>query len=85
MFGSHGQAVINLQNFLASKGFLTATARGNFGLMTKKALIKYQTENGINATGYFGPMTRISINNMLKMSSGMNSNMNSGSMMNTGE
>ena len=76
MFGSRGQAVINLQNFLAEKGFLSASARGSFGMMTKKALMKYQSENGINATGYFGPMTRMSINNMLKMNSGgmMNDN-----------
>ena len=61
--GSTGAEVSALQNFLAAKGFLTATARGNFGPLTKKALADYQTSKGITpAAGYFGPKTQASVN-----------------------
>lgn len=45
--GSTGADVSALQNFLATKGFLTATARGYFGGLTKAALASYQTSKGI--------------------------------------
>jgi hypothetical protein len=61
--GSKGAEVSALQDFLASKGFLTATARGYFGLLTKAALAKYQASVGITpASGYFGAITRAQIN-----------------------
>ncbi len=67
-FGARGQAVINLQNILSEKGYLTATARGYFGPATRLALMKYQMANSINATGYYGPITRASINISSNMS-----------------
>ena len=82
--GARGQAVIALQNILADKGYLSATARGYFGGSTRAALIKYQMANSISATGYYGPMTRASIgmgSSMSMMHS--NSMMHSDSMMNT--
>ncbi|MCC7004707.1 peptidoglycan-binding protein [Candidatus Nomurabacteria bacterium] len=61
--GSTGAEVTALQNFLASKGYLSATARGYFGALTKAALAAYQTANGISpAAGYFGPVTRAAVN-----------------------
>lgn len=61
--GSKGADVTALQNFLASKGFLTATARGYFGALTKAALAKYQASVGITpASGYFGQITRAQLN-----------------------
>jgi len=61
--GSTGAEVSALQNFLASKGFLTATARGYFGALTKAAVAAYQTSKGISPTaGYFGPATRAAVN-----------------------
>ncbi len=51
--GSRGDDVSSLQKILA----LTPT--GFFGRLTRGALIKYQRENGILATGYFGPKTRL--------------------------
>ena len=60
--GSTGAEVTALQNFLASKGFLTASARGYFGALTKAAVKAYQTSKGISSTGYVGPMTRAALN-----------------------
>lgn len=61
--GSTGAEVSALQNFLASKGFLTASARGYFGALTKAAVAAYQTSKGIApAAGYFGPATRAAVN-----------------------
>ncbi|MEI6480269.1 MAG: peptidoglycan-binding domain-containing protein [bacterium] len=60
--GSTGAEVSALQNFLASKGFLTATARGYFGALTKAAVKAYQTSKGIAAVGNVGPQTRAALN-----------------------
>ena len=71
--GSKGDEVVSLQTFLMEKGFLnipSGVAKGYFGAKTKIALKKYQKENGINATGYFGAMTRAKFN----MSMGMMDN-----------
>jgi len=63
--GSRGPAVVALQSFLISKGFLTVsatTALGNFGGLTKAALAAYQASKGITpAKGYFGPITRAAV------------------------
>jgi peptidoglycan hydrolase-like protein with peptidoglycan-binding domain len=41
-------------------------AMGNFGPMTQSAVAAYQTSKGISpASGYFGPVTRASVNSMM--------------------
>ncbi len=64
--GFSGEDVVALQTFLEQKGFLimpSGVAKGYFGLLTKNALAKYQTSKGIiPAVGYFGPITRKSVN-----------------------
>jgi uncharacterized surface protein with fasciclin (FAS1) repeats len=65
MMGSHGNDVMTLQTFLEGKGFLnmpTGVAKGYFGMLTKKALMEYQSSEGISSTGYFGAMTRAKVN-----------------------
>jgi uncharacterized surface protein with fasciclin (FAS1) repeats len=57
-FGSRGENVVQLQNFLSEKGYLSSQNRGYFGAMTRAALIKFQKENGLHGTGFFGPLTR---------------------------
>ena len=60
--GSRGDGVSKLQMFLEERGFLNipaGVAKGYFGVATKVALMKYQTSVGINATGYFGPLSRV--------------------------
>ncbi len=66
--GSTGTDVVALQTFLISNGYDIpeisngSTAKGNFASSTAMALMKYQTANGIEATGYFGPLTRAKVN-----------------------
>lgn len=64
--GSQGTDVFQLQQLLITDGYLTAITvpTGYFGPATKNALIAYQTAKGISpATGFFGSLTRASINN----------------------
>lgn len=66
--GSEGPDVAALQKFLISKGFdipnITRgqTPYGYFGGATKVALQNYQRSVGIEATGFFGPVTRAMVN-----------------------
>ena len=93
MMGSRGNDVVSLQTFLETQGFLTmpmGVSKGYFGMLTKKALMEYQSTEGISATGYFGPITRAKVsaqmmanNSMMKMKSDsmmMNSNTSGGVM-----
>lgn len=64
--GSKGYEVILLQEYLISKNtgpsamlLAKAGATGNFGYLTKSALIEYQLQAGITpANGYYGQATR---------------------------
>jgi peptidoglycan hydrolase-like protein with peptidoglycan-binding domain len=60
--GSKGPEVIELQNFLIKKSFLTGTASGNYFSLIRKAVMAYQSANGISKTGNVGPVTRKKIN-----------------------
>ncbi len=53
--------ITELQEVLIEKGYLVMPAgvsKGNFGKLTKAALIKYQKANGLNSAGYFGSLTK---------------------------
>jgi len=53
--------VSTLQDFLQSKGYLNSEPTGYFGLLTLKAAKDFQSANGIQPTGYVGPITRAKI------------------------
>lgn len=55
---SSGLSVIELQNLLISKGYLSTSANGNYGPATTKAVKAFQKKNKIKQTGTFGPSTR---------------------------
>ena len=67
--GSTGSDVKALQIYLNTHGYMiTATGAGSpghettsFGSLTKKAVMKYQKDHGLPASGFFGPMTRQTI------------------------
>lgn len=59
--GSSGSSVLALQKYLNLSGFLSATPNGVFGPATLSAVKKFQTANGITATGTVGPITRLAI------------------------
>ena len=64
--GDMGSDVKRLQVFLNSNGYIIANSgpgsKGKetekFGEATKKALMKFQKDHGLSATGFFGPKTR---------------------------
>ena len=63
--GSTGADVVALQDWLASKGFLSipaGTSKGYFGQLTKTAVVAYQASAGLPATGFVGPQTRAKLN-----------------------
>jgi peptidoglycan hydrolase-like protein with peptidoglycan-binding domain len=47
----------DIQNALKNAGFYTGVVDGKFGLMTKKAVEKFQEANGLKADGKVGPNT----------------------------
>jgi hypothetical protein len=64
-YGSRGEDVSELQKILLAQGYLklrTGLPTGWFGPLTRAALIKWQTANGVPATGVFGPLSRAKMN-----------------------
>lgn len=69
-FGSRGEGVRGLQEFLKNEGVLSAEATGYFGLQTQAALQKWQASQGVVSSGsartsgwgVLGPATRARIN-----------------------
>lgn len=55
--GSSGAQVKTLQNLLIKCGYLSGTADGEFGEATEKAVILFQTCNGLTADGVVGSKT----------------------------
>lgn len=66
--GSTGPDVVALQSMLIASGYdipavtSGAAAKGYFGSQTKTAVMAYQAAHGIPNTGFFGPLTRASVN-----------------------
>jgi N-acetylglucosamine-6-sulfatase len=59
-FGSRGESVVDLQEYLISTGHYTYSrgATGYFGQVTKRAVSAWQSSNNISpASGYWGPLS----------------------------
>lgn len=66
-FGLRNDAdVSNLQEFLTDKGFYDNTISGNFFILTRNAVKKFQAAHGVRPTGYFGHKSRIVANALLQ-------------------
>lgn len=70
--GTSDKEVRYLQRFLNTHGFSLGTGLGSygkevdtFGQVTQATLKRYQASQGIEATGYFGPITRSRVNETL--------------------
>lgn len=62
-YGHSGAEVIKLQQFLVDQGFLKSSlVTGRFLSLTKKAVMEFQKSNGIDTTGFFGPLSRAAAN-----------------------
>lgn len=57
--------VSNLQEFLTDQGYYAGPVSGNYFLLTVQAVKKFQSANGINPTGYFGPKSRAVANEII--------------------
>jgi peptidoglycan hydrolase-like protein with peptidoglycan-binding domain len=64
-YGSRGDAVIELQNFLKNQGVFSDKVDGSFGLITRKAVISFQLANGLAGDGYFGLSSRAKASSIL--------------------
>lgn len=65
-YGSKGQSVKELQDFLVDQGEYTGPSTGSFYSLTRKAVINFQVKNEIQpASGYFGNLTRSVANKIL--------------------
>lgn len=64
-YGSRGQEVIELQEFLISHNFLKGEPTGNFYSLTRNAVIAYQKSINVTASGFVGSLTRTQINSTL--------------------
>ena len=57
--GSKGADVTALQDALKAGGYMSASATGYFGALTKAGVMAWQTAKGVSpAAGYFGPKSR---------------------------
>ena len=59
--GTTGGEVSILQDFLQANEYLNSNPTGFFGLLTLRAVKKFQTASGIEPTGFVGPLTRAKI------------------------
>jgi peptidoglycan hydrolase-like protein with peptidoglycan-binding domain len=84
-YGSSGSAVTDLQNFLTAQGLYTGPITGGFFNLTKRAVIAFQQQNGIQpASGFFGPLTRAFFNKIgLSTSSVATANLSTPTISNT--
>ena len=60
--GDKGEEVRRLQIKLANAGFYNEEITGNFGPITKSAVLRFQKANGLEPVGQFGPKTRAALN-----------------------
>lgn len=56
-FGEASQRVVQLQQRLKELGYFSDTVDGKFGYVTYKAVVAFQTKNGLKADGVVGPTT----------------------------
>ena len=57
--------VSNFQEFLTDQGLYTGSISGNFFILTRSAVKKFQAAHGLKPTGYVGPATRAIANEIL--------------------
>jgi peptidoglycan hydrolase-like protein with peptidoglycan-binding domain len=66
--GMHGSNISNFQQNLLKLGYFTSSPTGYFGSKTKKSVIEFQKNNGLNPDGMAGKATLGKITSMLNTS-----------------
>jgi len=66
-YGSRGDAVIELQDFLQDQEVYSGKVDGRFGLGTRKAVVAFQLANGLKGDGYFGVASRTKASSILAL------------------
>lgn len=61
-WGSSGASVTQVQQSLANKGYFSVNPNGVFGPKTYDAVVRFQRDAGLPATGTVGPATRKALN-----------------------
>lgn len=64
-YGSRGDAVSELQDFLTDQNVYTGKVDGKFGLGTLRAVKAFQTANNLSVDGYFGKDSRATAQTLL--------------------
>lgn len=64
-YGSRGDAVEQLQDFLTDQGFYTGKIDGKFGLGTLRSVKAFQKANGLAPDGFFGKASRAKATSIL--------------------
>ncbi|MDR1001666.1 MAG: spore cortex-lytic enzyme [Oscillospiraceae bacterium] len=77
--GSSGTEVRNIQTRLKNWGYYTGSVDGQYGQLTKAAVIKFQKKNNLTADGIAGPKTLAAIGLPTGSSSGSSGGGSSGS------
>lgn len=62
--GSRGEDVRALQQLLITRGFLFGEVTGYFGILTKTAVMAFQTDMSLPSVGNVGPKTRALLNSI---------------------
>lgn len=65
-YGSKGDKVIELQDFLTDQGVYNGKLDGRFGLIVRKAVVAFQLKNSLQGDGYFGLVSRNKANIILE-------------------
>lgn len=66
-YGSKGDAVIEMQEFLISENYMSGQATGNFFNITLKAVKAFQLKSGLTPSGFWGPLTRQKATEIIKL------------------
>lgn len=64
-YGSKGDPVVELQDFLADQNLYTGKVDGKFGFGTLKAVKAFQSANDLSVDGYFGKASRAKASDLL--------------------
>jgi hypothetical protein len=63
--GQESDEVLTLQDYLHDAGYLSVMPNGYFGASTRQAVVAFQRDHGISATGSVGSATRSALNDAI--------------------